>query len=276
MNTSSPFFSVIIPTLNEEKYLPNLLTCLQKQTFRNFEVIVVDGKSSDETVSQALGYKEKIPEINVIDSDKQNVGYQRNLGARLAKADYFIFFDADVQIPRTFLKSIYDAIHKNKYMFLSTYLKPDSSEAKDWLLATVANIAFEISNVIEKPAVGGHNIIIHKSVFAQIGGFNDKLKMAEDHDLAQRCLNAGVRLKMLHTPRLVMSLRRFRHEGYLTILRRYTRTQLYYMLRGPIKKAMYDYPMGGHVYKENKNVNTQTAVRLEKRLLKAVRKILEV
>ena len=270
------FFSVIIPTLNEDEYLPRLLTCLQKQTFKRFEVIVVDGKSIDRTKEYALSFKEILPDLSFHQSEKRNVAYQRNLGASVAKSDYYIFFDADVQIPKNFLKSLYNIIQKNKNMFLSTYVKPDSDQKKDWLLANVANIVMDLSNTLEKPAIGGHDIIIHKSVFNQIKGFNDKLKMAEDHDLAQRCLNAGVRLKILHSPRLVVSLRRFRHMGYLNILKRYTQSQLFYLLRGPIKKALYDYPMGGHVYKKDKVVTVKTAERFEKWLLKTVRKILEV
>jgi len=50
---TKPFFSIIIPALNEEKYLPHLLDDLTKQTFRDFEVILVDGNSSDATVAKA-------------------------------------------------------------------------------------------------------------------------------------------------------------------------------------------------------------------------------
>ena len=52
----STFFSVIIPTLNEEHFLPKLLADLSLQTFKRFEVIVIDANSSDKTVSLAREY----------------------------------------------------------------------------------------------------------------------------------------------------------------------------------------------------------------------------
>ena len=271
-----PYFSVIIPTLNEEQYLPILLEDLRRQTFGDFEVIVVDGKSRDHTIGKAKEYKEKLSDLTIISSNNQSVSFQRNVGAKKAKADYLVFFDADVQIPRNFLRKIHDTIVKDRYMLLCAYMKPDSGDTKDWLIVTVANIGMEIGNLLDKPWVGGFNIIIHKSVFQQIGGFNVKLAMTEDHDLAQRCLSAGVRMKILHAPRLAMSLRRFRHEGYFTLLRRYTQAHLYYVLRGPIKKALFDYPMGGHVYKKGVEVSSGTYIRSERWLLKTVRQILEI
>ena len=58
--TPQPFFSVVIPTLNEEKYLPRLLENLSKQTFSEFEVTVVDGSSEDETVKEAKKWQKKL------------------------------------------------------------------------------------------------------------------------------------------------------------------------------------------------------------------------
>lgn len=65
----APRFSVIIPTLNEEKFLPNLLTSLSEQTEESFEVIVVDGKSKDKTVAVAESFKKKLP-LRVIVCDR--------------------------------------------------------------------------------------------------------------------------------------------------------------------------------------------------------------
>ncbi|MFH1244651.1 MAG: glycosyltransferase, partial [bacterium] len=56
MATKKPFFSLIIPALNEAKYLPLLLDDLSKQTFLDFEVIVVDGNSDDQTVAKAKSF----------------------------------------------------------------------------------------------------------------------------------------------------------------------------------------------------------------------------
>ena len=55
-----PFFSIVIPTLNEEDYLPNLLGDLTKQTKKDFEVIIADGYSKDETKQVVKAFKKKL------------------------------------------------------------------------------------------------------------------------------------------------------------------------------------------------------------------------
>jgi len=75
----SPYFSVIIPTLNEEKFLPKLLNDLKRQKEKNFEIIVVDGNSSDKTKEAAEAYKKHFPAFKFLTAKKANVSYQRNL-----------------------------------------------------------------------------------------------------------------------------------------------------------------------------------------------------
>jgi len=89
-----PFFSIVIPTLNEECYLPNLLCDLSRQTCRDFEVIVVDANSEDQTNYQAQQFKERFDAFTFLASTKRNVSHQRNLGADRAVADWLIFLDA--------------------------------------------------------------------------------------------------------------------------------------------------------------------------------------
>ena len=90
-----PFFSVVIPALNEEKFLPNLLASLASQTDRNFEVIVVDGASKDKTVAVAERYKNKLPSLQVIVGAKARLPLQRNIGANAAHGEWYVFVDAD-------------------------------------------------------------------------------------------------------------------------------------------------------------------------------------
>lgn len=78
-----PFFSVIIPTLNEEKYLPHLLGDLSKQSNKEFETIIIDGKSEDLTQKKALSFSKELS-MKLIESRKRNVSVQKNLGGKAA------------------------------------------------------------------------------------------------------------------------------------------------------------------------------------------------
>ena len=80
--------SIIIPTLNEEKYLPKVLEAIAGQSFPGkLQVIVVDGGSKDNTLSKALKFKERIPNFEVIHAPK-GIGLARNRGADKAKYKY--------------------------------------------------------------------------------------------------------------------------------------------------------------------------------------------
>lgn len=267
----SPRFSVIIPTLNEEAYLPKLLTCLARQTWRGFEVIVVDGSSEDKTVAVAKPFRASLPKLSIVTTSKRNVSFQRNLGAQKAKGEYLIFFDADVQIPKNFLKRIWSAIVKKKSMLVTTWIAPDSNKANDIVIIAISNIAVEAAKAIDRPFAGGYNTIVHRSVFSQVGGYNEKFKISEDHDFIQRCLAAGVQLTILRRPRLTFSLRRLRRYGYFSILRKYAQAGVYQLLKKPITKALFEYPMGGHLYRTKKEVRKDVLGQLERSLLRSVK-----
>ncbi len=81
MKLSQDRLSVIIPTLNEAACLPLLLRDLSQQIYRDFEVIVVDGRSTDKTLKIAQNFKKKVPRLKIIISPKRHVCFQRNLGA---------------------------------------------------------------------------------------------------------------------------------------------------------------------------------------------------
>lgn len=96
-----PKVSVIIPAYNAERNLQECLLSLQEQTFKDFEVIVVDDGSLDKTGDIASKY------ARVVRADKNlGVGRARNLGAKEAKAEILAFTDADVVLPKGWLAKI--------------------------------------------------------------------------------------------------------------------------------------------------------------------------
>lgn len=268
-----PFFSVIIPTLNEEKYLPKILQSLVKQTFRDFELIVVDGDSKDKTLKVFNGFKHLLPCATSILSDKKNVGLQRNIGAGRARGNYLIFFDADVDIAPTFLEEIHVRAIKQPFLLATTWMIADSSKPIDQLMVTLANFGWELANSINKPMIGGYNVIVKQEIFKKLKGFREDLTINEDGDFASRAVKKHITLAFLPEPKIVISLRRFRAEGMLQLLRKYTKVQIYSLLKGPITTKLIDYPMGGHVHIRKKKgnnslVDTQTYIRSMKKIIR--------
>ncbi len=171
-----PFFSIVIPTLNEEKYLPKLLKSLSKQTLRDFEVIVVDGCSKDKTVELALSYADKV----VV--ERSNIARARNIGARMSSGKYLIFLDADTFVEPKFLEKLMKVLASSKAKCIICRPEPANLDLRGrlgyafgWLLAKLR---------LSPPCYMG--LIMEKEAFKKLGGFNEDLAYGEDLDLLKR------------------------------------------------------------------------------------------
>jgi glycosyltransferase involved in cell wall biosynthesis len=274
-----PFFSVVIPTLNEEKYLPVLLKALSKQSFRDFEVILVDGGSTDKTLFVFQNYQKKLPKSAFFVSNKPNVGLQRNIGAQNSCGKYLFFIDADCSIDFTFLEEIHLSAVKKNFAFATTWIRPDSEKPIEQLMTTIGNIGQELAKVLKKQYTGGYNTIVKKEVFEKLGGFREDMKINEDHEFAIRAQKHKIAVCTLKEPQVIFSLRRWRSGGLLPLLRSYTKAQIALWFKGPLANVAIDYPMGGHVHKIRKNkanlVKLNTYLKAIKRIEKKIERLLE-
>lgn len=273
MGGHKPFFSVVIPTLNEERLLPKLLTSLSRQLDKDFEVIVVDGKSEDRTVKKTEEFVKKLPELKVVLSDRRNVCFQRNKGAAAAKGKFLVFFDADVTLPANFLSQIDYYLKENKKVkFLTTWLKTDSHSEKDKLLALFYSVYLEVAKSLGKPLAPGFCVVVDEKVFKTSEGFNEKLKIVDDHEFSMRLHSKGIDLTILKSPRIVFSLRRFRREGTLNAIRKYVGVTMEVFTNGPFSERIfrYEYPQGGKVGTVRRPNGLEKTLKRYHRILKEV------
>lgn len=247
----TPYLSVVIPTLNEEQYLPRLLKNLQKQKTRNFEVIVVDSCSEDKTQEKALVFKHILP-LTFFENDYRNVSYQRNFGAQHAKGAYLVFLDADSQINSSFTGKLEKTIRAKKGLFFLPKLKTDSQDPDIKIVVDVLNVTFEASQAINRPFALGGAMILEKNYFLTIGGFDPKLQFGEDTDLARRSLGWNVKMKFIPEVSVTYSMRRIKREGRLKSAYKYFVGTVNYLMHGITGKKLFEYEMGGHLYKDMK------------------------
>lgn len=248
--SKSAFFSIVVPTLNEERYLPRLLTSLVKQRYKDFEVIICDGKSNDKTIAITKRFLRKLPNLKIVVSSKKSPSFQRNLGAKYAKGKYIVFFDADVCAPPEYLVGIHDEIVKRRFPpIMTTWLIEDRISSRGTIVVGMTNILLELAKIAGKPSAPGFNIIVKRSVFHKIHGFDDRVVMSEDYDFTLRAYEKGYGLTILKEPRLLISLRRLRTEGTFQLIYKFTHANLRFLLKGPITTQIFAYPMGGHVHK---------------------------
>lgn len=212
-----PFFSIVIPTLNEEKYLPHLLADLEQQTFTDFEVLVVDGNSEDATVELGQTFLKKLPLV-LLSCEERGVSNQRNLGAEKAQADWLIFMDADNRLPSFFLQGVKYQLEKNPTELFTTWMDSKSYTTKEeQLIAQTYNLGLDIYKYLKNPTAVGALLGIRKSVFLE-QLFNDQLKIFEDHDLVKRTFEQGHTFSIFHDPTYTYSFRRFTKEGTLKMI----------------------------------------------------------
>lgn len=94
-----PLISVIIPVYNTEEYLDNSLHSVLKQSFRNFELILIDDGSSDKSGLICDFYERKDARVKVFHTDNKGVSSARNLGLSRARGTYVMFVDSDDELP---------------------------------------------------------------------------------------------------------------------------------------------------------------------------------
>lgn len=118
------FFSVVIPVYNVEKYLNQCVDSILKQTFKDFELILIDDGSSDKCGQICDEYAESDKHVKVIHKENGGLSDARNYGTRIASGQYIIFIDSDDYIASNqFLKKLYEAAEDEPDIILYKYKK---------------------------------------------------------------------------------------------------------------------------------------------------------
>lgn len=250
-----PFFTIVIPTLNEEIALPKLLNDLQKQTWQDFEVIHIDGKSDDKTVQNAskassgLAYK-------LITCPKRNVSIQRNLGGQAAKGKWIIFVDADTRIDPDFLLGLRNKIavlaQKNKKIDVFSSLialnDRDGKKIKHIISAYAVNFVLLATTKSKAPRVFGAMIGVHRDVFKNVN-FDPQIKFAEDIDFVKKCISSGGVYRVFRNLKFQYDMRRWDKTNLVSTAVKAVKLQLQLIFKHDFKDSDYDMS-GGTNYKE--------------------------
>lgn len=215
---STPKLSIIIPVLNEEKYLPTLLTDLSLQTYTDFEVIIVDGESDDRTIEVAKHFEHRLSSLTIITSKVRNVCHQRNLGADKARAEVIIFMDADNRLPKYFLQGFKYRFDLTSPDIFTTWINSERETTDSIAISTVINLYFDIQKNTDNPPTIEAMLGFKKDVFRALKGFNPRVFTNEGNDLVKKAIKKGFRYELFRDPTYVFSLRRLRKQGTFKLL----------------------------------------------------------
>lgn len=233
--------SIIIPTYNEEKYLPKLLKSIDEQNFSDCEVIVADAVSTDKTreIAEAYGCK-------VVDGGSPAVG--RNNGAKAACGEYLLFLDADVILTEGYLQSALNEFIENEQGIGITQLIPLSDSRKDKLLHDFANLFMRSVESIKPHGAGCYGILTTKKLHNEVNGFDETYDFGEDSNYIEK-IGRISSFRVLREPRLLISTRRLQKEGLGTLAKIYAKSTLYDFLGKKVTAGELNYNFG---YEGNK------------------------
>lgn len=181
---SDKFISVIITTKNEEQVISRLLESVKKQTYRNFEIILVDNNSDDKTVKivKKLGIK--------IYNYGPERSAQRNFGAKNAKGKYFLFLDADMKLSQNVLKECVQLCLSDEK--IGAVIIPENSIASNfWEKVKAFERSFYDK---EKDGITEAARFFRKDVFNKTEGYDETITGPEDWDLSETVKKTGYKI----------------------------------------------------------------------------------
>ena len=224
--------SIIIPTFNEEKYLPKLLNCIKKQTYKNYEVIIADANSKDKTKAIAKKYGCK-----TVKGGLPAVG--RNNGAKIAKDGILLFLDADVQFDKNFLENAVKEMKTRNLDAAGCYISPLSYNVIDKIFFSIFN-AWTFATQTFYPNASGSGIFCKKWLHEKVNGFDETIKLSEDMDYVKRCSRHG-KFRILRSAKSYVAMRRFEKEGRFKVGFKLFLSAIYRLFFGEIRSDVFRY-----------------------------------
>lgn len=243
--------SIIIPCLNEEKFLPNLIFDLKNQTLKPYEIIVMDAGSTDKTLDLV-----KEDDLVKIIKTKPNIGAQRKKGGELASGEMLFFFDSDVRLVASFLEKSINKIQKRKISIASFVYVPyalDSNGSMKNSTFGISMIYFFIDSLMFlfqflSPSGAGSGIFVKKELFEKTGGFRDDLKF-DDIEFIRRAAKFGKFRQIRNI--LLVSDRRFVRYGLLKTAFSYVVLSIFFLFNAFKASEIVEYNFSDYNKKKN-------------------------
>ena len=199
-----PKFSVVISVFNKEKYIANTLNSVLAQTFTDFEVVLLNDGSTDNSEAEILKFKD--PRIRYFSKENRGASAARNFTIEQAEANYIALMDADDywypfyleeqnrllnEFPNESVFATATEIKRNGKTFKNTYsirtIDEDAVLVDYFEASQLDSVLLSISTVLKK------------EVFANVGWYDPKIKSGEDTDLYVRI---GLKYKVVFSPKV--------------------------------------------------------------------------
>jgi glycosyltransferase involved in cell wall biosynthesis len=181
-----PKISVVIPAYNEATYIDRLLNALSEQSYTDFEVVVSDAQSEDDTAKIVEDFKDRL-EVKMVSAPPKGPGFGRNRGADVARGEWLLFMDADVDVEDPeYLMTLLEETEKHGWNTSSARMRVASKKFKFrsgvWAFYHWQKLLAHTKH----PVAQGYCIFTRRSIFNDHQGFNEKIMLGEDNDYVSR------------------------------------------------------------------------------------------
>jgi len=184
--------SIIIPVYNGEKYISDTIQSVIDQTYKNWELIIVDDGSTDNTAEIVKQFNDS--RISYIKKNNTGVSDTRNVGAMISKGEILSFLDADdIWLPENLEKKIEKLINEPKYVLVTStmYIWDERHDYKT-CETTKINFLDDCEKFRKLMAITiPTSAIMHKEYFFVVGMFDTNISTSADFDLAIRLRELG-------------------------------------------------------------------------------------
>jgi glycosyltransferase involved in cell wall biosynthesis len=196
------FFSIIIPLYNRPQEIKELLDTLVLQTYRNFEVLVIEDGSVNDAGAIVNSFVDKL-NIRYFKKANEGQGFTRNFGFERAKGDYFIIFDSDCLIPANYLQIVNNSLSTH---YLDAYGGPDG--AHESFTPTQKAISYSMTSPFTTGGIRGNkngigqfhprsfNMGVSRQVWEKAGGFIIT-RLGEDIEYSIRIHSMGFKIGLI-------------------------------------------------------------------------------
>jgi glycosyltransferase involved in cell wall biosynthesis len=180
----TPFFSIIIPTFNSSKTLADALDSITKQAFVDFEILIIDGISTDNTVEIANAINDS--RIKVYAEKDKGIYDAMNKGIKYASGKWLYFLGSDDEL---FNSSVLETVYtnakniKNGIIYGNVLIKGDAGWASDGQLYNGRFLLADLLNI----NICHQSIFYNKKALDQLGDYNIHYSICADYDLTLRC-----------------------------------------------------------------------------------------
>lgn len=186
---SSPLISIVIPTYNHSKFIGKAIKSLIYQTYQNWEAIIIDNYSIDQTLNEIKNYPDSRIKYFQINNGGV-IAKSRNYGINISRGDWIAFLDSDdwwahdkLEVCVSNINDEVDFIYHNLetiYNKPRTFLKTNTSKGRK-LRKPILNDLL-VSTIKDGNAIGNSSVMVRKNIFSKIGGISEDLNLVGSED----------------------------------------------------------------------------------------------